>query len=728
MNQLYLWGRIARDGGFFAIIFAFKGEDDEEVLVRYLRIHWIQRLTIWASLILTMVVTFEMLITIDQELPAGTGTSFTVERVDTATKADAVRAIAQASRTLGINVFKIQPSFRNSMNSRVLVAFVGDQKSFQRNGGYDYPSFSTRGQSTKVVSFEEITTQDLRGSYATNADRSHMEQLAKALSRSRIVVDESQSLWSRGFWIAAMIYALGRGGLWAGVVIIAITLVVSTAYSLSRNRKIHAIKAMHGYTSGRILVGELVSLLATLAVGLVTITLVGLPFLWLINNFHQIWRLLRALFVAVAVLTAYLVFLALALGGASAFRDRIPAVLNGEGNELRDGIIAGFAQFMVVAVLFGTISGSLNRISAVQSTSRSLAQWSRISDQYVLRLSINITQEDTLRAAPPLMKVIEDLDSRGKAMLVGYKGDSVFSADGNDNPYEPEGSDSMIVSPNYLDKQPIAGLDGKPVRVVGKDIGAFTLLVPSSYKGDPGALLKEYAEYFKRMCQGDVTRKQKSYSCNPHGVLVRTRSGQDISLFSGTQFMPAEDQQRLSLKNPVVAVTSPSSGLISPMEYLSYTSSDSVLFSDPELLQSKLDHYGISGYFQGIDNAKDSVTYTLSLSRNEQRGDIIAISFGLAAAMMAILVCSAAYCARRRRLSFVQFIHGYGFFRRHGGFLVMQNTGVLLVLMAVGIIGSMNKVADLVAGALLFAGSSLIMAITVSAYESRFRADDIKRP
>ncbi|WP_390133918.1 bacteriocin-associated integral membrane family protein [Bifidobacterium apicola] len=712
----------------FAIIFAFKGEDDEEVWVRYLRIHWIERLTIWASLILTMVVAFEMLITIDQELPAGTGTSFTVERVDTATKADAVRAIAQASRNLGINVFKIQPSFRDSMKSRVLVAFVGDQKSFQRNGGYDYPSFSTRDQSTKVVSFEEITTQDLRGSYATNADRSHMEQLAKALSRSRIVVDESQSLWSRGFWIAAMIYALGKGGLWAGVVIIAITLVVSTAYSLSRNRKIHAIKAMHGYTSGRILVGELVSLLATLAVGLVTITLVGLPFLWFINNFHQIWRLLRALFIAVAVLTAYLVFLALALGGASTFHDRIPSVLNGEGNELRDGIIAGFAQFIVVAVLFGTISGSLNRISAVQSTSRSLAQWSRISDQYVLRFSINITQEDTLRAAPPLMKVIEDLDSRGKAMLVGYKGDSVFSADGNDNPYEPEGSDSMIVSPNYLDKQPIAGLDGKPVKVVGKDIGAFTLLVPSSYKGDPGALLKEYAEYFKRMCRGDVTRKQKSYSCNPHGVLVRTRSGQDISLFSGTQFMPAEDQQRLSLKNPVVAVTSPSSGLISPMEYLSYTSSDSVLFSDPELLQNKLDHYGISGYFQGIDNAKDSVAYTLSLSRNEQRGDIIAISFGLAAAMMAILVCSAAYCARRRRLSFVQFIHGYGFFRRHGGFLIMQNIGVLLTLMAVGIICSMNKVADLVAGTLLFAGSSLIMAITVSAYESRFRADDIKRP
>ena len=695
-----------------------------------MRIHWIERLTIWASLILTMVVTFEMLITIDQELPAGTGTSFTVERVDTATKADAVRAIAQASRTLGINVFKIQPSFRDSMKSRVLVAFVGDQKSFQRNGGYDYPSFSTRDQSTKVVSFEEITTQDLRGSYATNADRSHMEQLAKALSRSRIVVDESQSLWSRGFWIAAMIYALGKGGLWAGVVIIAITLVVSTAYSLSRNRKIHAIKAMHGYTSGRILVGELVSLLATLAVGLVTITLVGLPFLWFINNFHQIWRLLRALFIAVAVLTAYLVFLALVLGGASTFRDRIPAVLNGEGNELRDGIIAGFAQFMVVAVLFGTISGSLNRISAIQSTSRSLAQWSRISDQYVLRLSVNTNtpHEDELRAAPPLMKVIEDLDSRGKAMLVGYNGDSVFSTDGNNDPYKPDGSDSMVVSPNYLDKQPIAGLDGKPVRVVGTDIGAFTLLVPSSYKGDPGALLKKYAEYFKTQCQLGVTRKQKPYSCNPHGVLVRTRSDQDISLFSGTQFMPAEDQQRLSLKDPVVAVTSPSSGLISPMVYLSYTSSDSVLFSDPELLQSKLDHYGISGYFQGIDNAKDSVAYTLSLSRNEQRGDIIAISFGLAAFMMAILVCSAAYCARRRRLSFVQFIHGYGFFRRHGGFLIMQNIGMLLTLMAVGIIGSMNKITDLVAGTLLFAVSSLIMAITVSVYESRFRADDIKRP
>ena len=34
MNQLYLWGKIARGGRFFAIIFAFKGEDYEEVLVR----------------------------------------------------------------------------------------------------------------------------------------------------------------------------------------------------------------------------------------------------------------------------------------------------------------------------------------------------------------------------------------------------------------------------------------------------------------------------------------------------------------------------------------------------------------------------------------------------------------------------------------------------------------------------------------------------------------------
>jgi hypothetical protein len=53
---------------------------------------------------------------------------------------------------------------------------------------------------------------------------------------------------------------------------------------------------------------------------------------------------------------------------------------------------------------------------------------------------------------------------------------------------------------------------------------------------------------------------------------------------------------------------------------------------------------------------------------------------------------------------------------------------MLVALVATARIGSMTRASDLITGALLFAVSCLIMTATVTAYEFRFRADDIKRP
>lgn len=209
------------------------------------RTHWIARLAVWVSLALTAIIAFEMFAFVDQQLPAGTHTAFTINRVDSATKQQAVASITSASHNLGINIYKIQPSLHGSMNSRVLFVFIGDQRSFEQNGGYSYPSFSTHRQTTTVLPSGRITTQELRGDYATNANASQMRQLVAALSNSGIVVGTS-----RGFWVSALITTLGYSGLSAGVAIVVIVLIISIAYSLSTNRKIHALETLHGYTAG----------------------------------------------------------------------------------------------------------------------------------------------------------------------------------------------------------------------------------------------------------------------------------------------------------------------------------------------------------------------------------------------------------------------------------------------------------------------------------------------
>ncbi|MEE8738660.1 MAG: hypothetical protein SOI66_07110 [Bifidobacterium sp.] len=685
------------------------------------RTHWIARLAVWVSLALTAIISFEMFTFVDQQLPAGTSTAFTISRVDSATKRRAVASITDASRDLRINVFKIQLSLHGSMNSRVLFVFMGDRRSFERNGGYSYPSFSTHRQSTTVMPSDGITTQDLRGDYATNANASQMKQHVAALSNSGIVVSTS-----RGFWVSTMITALGDSGLSAGMAIVVIVLIISIAYSLSSNGKIHALEALHGYTAGRIFLGELLSLLMTVCVGVAALAVTGFAFLGFFNGFHQIWRFLGLLFTALAVLTAYLIVLVLVLGGAGTFYDRIPAIIDGKSNALRDGIIAFVAQFLVMAMVFGTVGGALARISAIRRTGQSLTQWSHIADQYVLRLSLNTTHEDEVHEAAPLMEAITMLDRQGEVMVTRYSGDSVIDPAGESDSYDPEASNSIIVNPRYLNNQRVIDASGKRITIDKTDTGAFDLLVPASYRGDTAALMSRYVKYFKSECRmpdGDATSV-----CNPKGTLIRTRAGQNVSLFTGTQSMSAETQQRLSLNNPAIAVVSPSSGLISPLAYLSYTSNDQVLFSDPSHVQTELERRGIMQGFQGIDDAKDSIAYTMSLSRTEQLGDVMAISLGSVAFVLATLVCSAVYCERRRRMSFVRFIHGYGFLRRHGVFLVGQGATMLVALVATARIGSMTRASDLITGALLFAVSCLIMTATVTAYEFRFRADDIKRP
>lgn len=225
--------------------------------------HWTARVAVVVSILFTIIVTFQVFITIDEAQPAGTHSAFTVKRVDSPSKEAAIRAITRAARQTRTNIFKVQPGARDSTRSRTLFAFLGNEHEFQRHGGSAYPTFSRQSLATTVVPASHITTEDMRGRYVTSANHDQIATILADLSRAGVAATDDTVPGLQLF-----LYALGPGNLGAAFVVVYVALALTIAYSGTTNRKTHAVKSLHGYGRTPILATELASAGAVFGLGL----------------------------------------------------------------------------------------------------------------------------------------------------------------------------------------------------------------------------------------------------------------------------------------------------------------------------------------------------------------------------------------------------------------------------------------------------------------------------
>ncbi|KGM14128.1 hypothetical protein [Cellulomonas bogoriensis] len=664
------------------------------------------------------VVAFQVFVTADEVQPVGTQGSFTVVELESATKDDAIGVIDETAKSLGVNIFKVQPDSYGLPQERTLFAFVGDREGFEANGGYDYPSFSSRAMVTHVAPAGDITFQDLRGRYVTSAPAAQVEQVVTRLEQGGVLATST----SLGPGVVVL-HGAAEGNLFGPSVVLMLALGLAVAYSVSRRRKVYALRALHGYRRVASVRAEVWSCTVLFGVGLAVLTVVGVPFLWAHNGFNQLSGFLPVL--AVTVLGLYLFTVVVVLVAVrAASRGSIPTILKGERASVREGVLAATAQVTVLAIVMATTSAAMTRIESVAATMDEYSRWSEGDPLYALRLSVSGTREDDVRDAPGLSAVIAELEQAGQ-VLMAHPGDA-FSGD-PDAEVGPEGARSMIVNHAYVEREPIEDPDGRPVRDLPTGEDHFSLLVPMSYDGDVEPLLQQYVSFFSGFACTDDTEGGRA-SCDPVGSVVRTKAGQDLFTYNGTAPLPAQMQPPMFVHDPVLVVVSADSGLISPLLYLSYTSGNDVLFTDPDVLDSRLQEHGIRGSFQGIDDASDAVSDSVAFSRRQLRMDAFSLALGWAVLALAAVVMVAVYCDRRRRPMFVQLIHGYTFAGRHWPYLA---GAAALSLLGVGIAGaaggSLAHGRDVAAAAAFVTIQVVISLVAISIYEARFRADVIKR-
>lgn len=651
---------------------------------------------------------------LDESLPYGSQGTISITQIETASKTEAIAKISEIAQKNRVNLLKIQPKLDDSSSSWVLYAFVGDKEAYQRDYGSGYPNFSPGSGSVTVKSAVEITTEDLRGKYAVTGDSSTVQQVAADLNDARIVA-QPDHVSSAIAWVLA----IGRTHL-AGVIAAAmVTLALVLAYWVSQQKKVYAIRKIHGYSGRSKMLYTLGQTGYDLILSFLMVFIGGNGYLYFHNSFAQFTRFWIFCSTAMGVLAVFV--LAVTICSILLFGNvNVVKAIKGEKDVLKVGILAVIVEVLLITIVAVTVNSTVARSDAVRDALQASQAWDTGKPLYALRLSVTGTHTDDEKAAPLFNEVVHRMDSEGK-MLLAYQDHSL----NEDHPYAYGGPRSIIVNNNYLSRQKIFDINGKRVINLPQEKDAFFILVPENYPGSIEQLSRDYSKQLASMCRfgmGDNVAP-----CKPHPTVITIKSGQRLPTYGQTADMPIEYQGQALVTDPVLTVVNAKSDLIAPLDYISYASSGALLFEDPEMLRSLLEQKGILENFQGIDNAADSVTRSIQISRNEIKMDVFSLILSTITFIIAIFILAMAYCDRNKKIIFVRKIHGFRFYARHRAYVYLTTAVCILsAVLAVVIYHPKPLINSFTASGLTLVALILTM-IVLHVYEKRMQADYIKR-
>ncbi|MEW6955569.1 hypothetical protein, partial [Trueperella pyogenes] len=169
---------------------------------------------------------------------------FTISRVDTATKADAISAVSNIAKKNKVNIAKIQPKLEDAAFSRILYVSRGDEDGYEEISGAGYPTFSPDTGSVEIRDASQLTTEDIRGKYAISGDVS-VDQIVSDLNAAHLV---AESIYSALIIVDLGLLAIGRTHLAGVIAIVLVTLVLLVSYVVSEQKKIYAVRKIHGHS------------------------------------------------------------------------------------------------------------------------------------------------------------------------------------------------------------------------------------------------------------------------------------------------------------------------------------------------------------------------------------------------------------------------------------------------------------------------------------------------
>lgn len=632
----------------------------------------------------------------DNETPVGTRSLFRIDSVpDDVPKRDLLEAINNAAVTNMVNIYKISPDPDNVDNGRILFAFVGDEASFfDDQEPWVYPSFSATFKTT-LLSYDSITTQDLRGTYAADAEIGAAGLILEELRSQGLGI--SLEPVSQGSILAAVLFG---GNATGPVLVVAIVgLVVGTSYYASRRFTVYTLRTIHGRSTGRAIGDEYANTALIYVIALLSCGVAGTLALLSYNQLHQFGSYLAT--VSALMLAGFGIILGSQSATFLVMRRRAASeTLKGRRPLVFLASVSIVAQLIALAVGFPTISATVLSATALAADSKLDTRWIAARTFVAVRFSGTNTPEDLQAITPRFGELAKQAESHGDLILSRPPSAPIGELAG----YGPYSGNSLIVNNRYLDEQLLTTSTGGRIHDLPEWDGGIYLLVPQGLRSTIDAIVAEYGEWaeFQRSLESEV-----SPATELEIRVVELAPGQEVFNYGANPF-----QRHVVQRNAVVAVVPASANILSDDFYLAAASSAGVIFTNPNALEEALASADLESHITSVDSISDLALAERTSRLSELRLQIASLIMLGLTLMLAVSVLTSVYCDRNRQRLFVEAIHGRAFIAMHGEYFLFTAglAGVvLLVLVSVGSVVSLASFgACLVALALLLSATVLL--------------------
>lgn len=597
--------------------------------------------------------------TADNQFPVGTNTVFRVNEIAAnASKASVIDAIQTLAVDHKQNIYKISPDPARVDSGRILFAFVGDESAFIGDSEtWKYPSFS-KSFSTVLLPHSEITTQDMRGLYASDVDVATFAPLLKDLQKAGIGASLERVPNSMIFGNVLF------GETSSGPVLIAtlVALLLASAFYASRRYAVCSIRYIHGWNRLTAILDEYFT---TAKLYMSVILACGAALLTGLYFYNQLTQGAEYFYTVGLLLLGGVVAILVGQTATFLIMARWPTseIIKGRKPLLYLTVVSVAAQVMTLAVCYPTISAGVQTAASITRDARFDAQWLEAQGFVTVRFSGTNTPED-LQAITSRFGEVARTEEQNDRLVVAKPASLSSEGPAGHGPYT---GNSLVVNNRFLREQHVESSQGGRIEHLPETSGRIYLLIPQQLKGQIPAIVGEYTDWaeFQRSLEGT-----KEESRAPQISVIETAPGQEIFNY-GSNF----SQTQISQVDPVIAVVPASSGILSNDFYLSAASSGAILFRDTSILQKALAGAAIERHVTSIDSVSDRAM----AERNDRllKARILAVSLLLFVTMLLIVgvVLTRVYFERNRQRLFIEAVHGKRFASMHAEYFLL--TGLI---------------------------------------------------
>lgn len=421
--------------------------------------------------------------TADNNVPVGTKSVFRIDEISADTPKSAV---VDAIQTLAVqqkrNIYKMAPDPENVDNGKILLAFIGDQASFIGDPEtWKYPSFSTSFETT-LIPHTQITTQDMRGLYATNIDEASFSPLLRELRNTGVGASLEPVPTSMIF--GGVLF----GETSAGPILIVTSVgnFLSASFYASRRFAVCSLRQVHGRSKLRALLDEY-AVTGKLYCSVMLICGAGvLAGLYFYNRLIQGTAYLAT--VGLLILGGAAVVL---LGQTAAFlimsRWQTADIIKGRRPVVFLTLASVAAQLVTLAVCFPTISASVQTTASIARDSRLDAKWLAAKSFVTVRFAGTSKPEDLDAITPPFGELARKEEQLGR-LIISKSGDGTAG-------YGPYTGNSLIVNNRYLSEQDILSSSNQRIAPLPETDGKFYLLIPESLRDRTTGIVEEFSDW-----------------------------------------------------------------------------------------------------------------------------------------------------------------------------------------------------------------------------------------